>query len=234
MVAGAMIFCLFFSVLCFQYVASQDTCISDPTPDACKTYAPSKAVLDATLDSICLVNALAPVCSLRQLCKKQALATEPVCSPLTLLATACKVENSTQAMCADYQSLCGNPKSIVEACKIQTAMSDIPSTSSAVQSVKAICKEMPSMTGCDKCTNVTAAPANSTSCDVLVTYGKLCTSMPDMSQCGDWKTACKGSLSKVTDVCTESTQSKSMGASETQVVLTFLCGLVVSLAMSLS
>jgi copper transporter 1 len=201
-----------FSIVLSQALAQND-CMKDPSKDECKTFTPPKDSLNADLDALCKANPSNIGCSLRTLCKGSS--SESFCTPLSILGTACKADGVSGGPCSNYESLCGS-KSVVEACKKEAPVDGIPNSKKATEKVIGICKEMPTMDGCDKCAALSSSSGgnSSSSCDVLFSYGKLCKSMPDMSQCTEWKSMCDGPLGKLTDICnSKSSSSPSKSAS---------------------
>lgn len=88
--------------------------------------------------------------------------------------------------CANYNKLCSNA-SVVAECKTHTMLPQLPTTQQANQMVQDICTSM-SMADCDAC--VAPTGGGYPQCDILTTYAKLCTSMPDMEQCSMYKGMC--------------------------------------------
>ena len=63
----------------------------------------------------------------------------------------------------------------------------LPTTETVTREIYSICTEM-NMAGCENC----KIGPNSTyaECDLMSTYSQLCTAMPNMSQCGEFKQMC--------------------------------------------
>jgi copper transporter 1 len=100
--------------------------------------------------------------------------------------------------CDNYAAMCGNTTSVVKQCTQETPPQGFMTTDKINERVQSICTEM-NMDGCSDCKLRNGEKyAN---CDLLLTYGKLCKAMPDMSQCGEWKKMCKEDMSKVPQVC---------------------------------
>ena len=61
----------------------------------------------------------------------------------------CALDMPGMMGCGDYKSMCMNPNSVVQQCKL--AVAPVPSTMGAMKMIKSICAEMPSMNGCSSC-----------------------------------------------------------------------------------
>lgn len=167
-------------------------CLKDPTDKNCSTFVYKEDLIQADINRLCKQMDYMPGCSINSLCNSnKALANEPYCNSFSILADVCKTDMPGMGGCENYVSLCNNKNSLVPQCKINQPISNLPSTDLVNKQVKSICNEM-AMDGCEKCSFKTSYGK----CDLLAVYSQLCQAMPEMSQCGEWKTMCPGSASE--------------------------------------
>ncbi|KYR01229.1 endosomal membrane protein [Tieghemostelium lacteum] len=163
-------------------------CITDPSTTDCVGYQYPEANATADINSLCTAMFYMPVCDLQQACQKASL-TSGVCSAWSLLADSCTYDMPMMQGCKNFNSICSNT-SVVKACKDYDSITGLPNTDVLNEQIFSICNEM-SMEPCTQCPiSTTVAPAY-LKCDQLDVYTALCMSMPDMSQCSEWKEMCK-------------------------------------------
>lgn len=91
--------------------------------------------------------------------------------------------------CSTFIKMCGNnPQLSVNKQCLDSKIPKLPSSAYTTQAIHSICSSM-SMEGCNDC-KITNPNATYASCDLLKVYSYLCSSMPDMSECKEFKTMC--------------------------------------------
>lgn len=113
---------------------------------------------------------------------------------MSILADICKADSmSSMKGCKNaYNSMC-NQSSVIEMCTLYPALSHIPSTAVARNSVKGICTSH----AMEPCSKLETKP-----CDYLGILIELCIEMPEMAQCSIIEQICTDEeLKKVKGVC---------------------------------
>ena len=138
-------------------VHGQETldCLKDPSAPECASYTFSDETLNATLEEICVHSSLGEnygwpsACTLFSECKK-GRGLDAFCRPLGLVIAACEDQKEVIAECADYANVCGS-ESVIEQCKQDAILPDLPSAEDSMAATVAMCNDMPDMDGCDTC-----------------------------------------------------------------------------------
>jgi len=154
-------------------------CPRQNTNPACVDYRiPNPQVV---VNEMCEMMDNMPGCSVEsRVCKDSKFASSPYCTSSSLMADVCTDMTMGVQGCVDYQAMC-TASSVVKECTEPSLKTVLPTYAEAKKLVTDICTSMP-MSDCTTCT---------TSCDYLSTYSNLCLAMPNMAQCGAWKTLCK-------------------------------------------
>ena len=125
-----------------------------------------------------------PGCSLKNECSKDAnVLASPYCKTESLLSDICVADMPQMGICKNFSSVCTSSD-----CK---PLPNLPTSAILTQQIYSICSEM-KMDGCEKC-KIASSTSTYADCDLLGTFGNLCKSMPDMSQCVHWNKMCQGS-----------------------------------------
>ena len=150
----------------------------------CDAYEIPPATLDANILDLCTQMSGMPGCALQGKVAK-----------FQVYATIC-IDMPSMKGCADYKAQCqgGNVQ-----CSKNPPIA-VPSSSTVTKQIYSICNEM-NMDGCEVC-KISNANTSYSECNLLGTYAKLCTSMPDMSQCSAFKSMCSATD---LDYCTTTT-----------------------------
>ncbi|KAL3896547.1 MAG: hypothetical protein SGCHY_004007 [Lobulomycetales sp.] len=206
---------------CIQLASSQslEECVATPSNATCAGFQYSEELANADLDSLCRQMPFMVGCSLRKQCQDAGV-TAGTCSSFSLLGSVCAADHPRMGGCRNYRSLClitgsGDQATgpvptpaIVEQCAVEAPVPNLISSLQASNQIKSICNEM-NMDGCDRCTDTGTTYMN---CDLLDTYAFLCKAMPDMNQCGEWKSMCAsgsatGPDSAISSACSLSASS---------------------------
>lgn len=172
---------------------SPDACVADPTQADCASYTlPQKQAIQ-DVGGLCAAMPYMVGCSLNNACEN-GTASGALCDPFVILATIC-YEMPGMRDCANYNSLCSTPGSVVEECTtIAEGVANAPSTAQATDAVLTMCAEM-EMKGCDACTSKTECP------QPLETLSQICLGMPGMSGCSQFFAMCNTAGSTFTTLC---------------------------------
>jgi len=164
----------------FPFVVSgqNETCIPEPQHSYCTDY--KLPFVDKDVTMMCGgMMANMSGCEVNNICTTNKY-DSVYCQPFSVLKDLC-VDMSGMKSCKNYTSMCQKGSQV-----IQCDTKFIPMNSTSMkENIISICEEM-SMPGCEKC----STNAASLDCNVLSVYSNLCMSMPDMSQCHDWKLIC--------------------------------------------
>ncbi|KAF9918165.1 hypothetical protein FBU30_000328 [Linnemannia zychae] len=178
-----------------QAQAQSVDCLVTPSDPSCVSFELPPATITADLEGLCTQMPYMPGCSLYSSCKL-ASKTDQWCRPFSVLADICSVDMPMMKDCKNYVSLCGAASNQTTAsrpsiCKSAPMIASFPTTKNASALVIDICTEM-DMAGCERCHK--PSPGDyAANCDTLGTYAILCKAMPEMSQCGTWKSMCSTS-----------------------------------------
>ena len=193
-------------------LAQTEECITNPTLPACTSFVLTDETALTDLADLCKNMPFMVSCSMQKMCSAEQNINESVqkyCSPFSLLADGCAVDMPRMGGCARYSGMCGisrnvsgiavpaDPSSlfrntVVSQCTTASPLPLLPSTAQVNTQVKSICAEM-DMIGCDKCKITPQGGRTYLDCDILGVYSELCQAMPEMSQCGAWKSMCQQS-----------------------------------------
>ena len=140
-----------------------------------------------SLQSLCQMMPGMPGCSIKAICDKSKDALpSPYCTPSSLFTDICLKDMPRMGSCKNYSTICTSSE-----CKM---LDNLPTSATLTRQIYSICSEM-TMNGCQDCS---ISSSNSTypdkECNLLGTYVKLCKSMPNMSQCSEWKQMCSSSI----------------------------------------
>ncbi|KAH6602612.1 hypothetical protein BASA61_000945 [Batrachochytrium salamandrivorans] len=151
-----------------------------------------KTATDAALTQLCSEEATKNIlaCSIRASCKKVSChSKDNTCSDATLLVTACRTDAaiaSKSSACNIVTASCPNGS---ESSNSQCApLGGLPATLTVQQNLFNACKAM-KMDGCQDC----AAPSSNATianCNVMSVYSRICSTMPDMSNCQPYNLLC--------------------------------------------
>lgn len=173
-------------------VPSNDGCITDPTQEECKTFVMSDTEANKDLDQLCYSMPNMVGCSLRTACVN-GTANGQWCTPFTLLGTICE-EMSTMKGCANYNSLCFTPGSVVEQCAAEGPIPNAPSTEEARRQVMEMCADH-GMVGCETCTSMQKCP------HPLDSLSTVCIGMPGMAGCKQFFDMCGATGESFSELC---------------------------------
>ncbi|KAL3899979.1 MAG: hypothetical protein SGCHY_001658 [Lobulomycetales sp.] len=206
---------------CIQLASTQslEECVETPSNATCASFQYSEELAKADLDSLCRQMPFMVGCSLRKQCQDAGLTTG-TCTSFSLLGSVCAADHPRMGDCENYRSLClitgsGDQATgpvpvpaVVEQCAAEAPVPNLISSLQASNQIKSICNEM-NMDGCDRCTDTGTTYMD---CDLLDTYAFLCKAMPDMNQCGEWKSMCAsgsatGPDSAISSACSLSASS---------------------------
>lgn len=153
-------------------------CVTHPTNTTCKDYRiPDPA---GVLADMCTMDSM-PACSVsRRVCSQSEYSSSPFCATSSLMADACTDMTMGVTGCVNYVQMCVSGSVIAE-CYEPSLKNVLPTYKQAKNLVNDICTSM-SMSDCKQC--------ESGSCDYLSVYSDLCLAMPNMQQCGMWKSFC--------------------------------------------
>ncbi|WIA29639.1 hypothetical protein OEZ86_012126 [Tetradesmus obliquus] len=188
--------------------ANLDICVTEPSRANCTL--PFKlphacSVSDAT--RLCNAMHFMTACSVAKACTtsgadwaKNALgpgkvnvsrSNADICRPFQHIVTVCRLDDgmSKMAGCAHYNTMCVNG-SKVDMCSNVTGITALPTTKEVNTQVRSIC-EAKGAPGCEECMASWRAGKTWGDCDLLSVYSRLCSSSPDMKQCGAWNTMCQ-------------------------------------------
>ncbi|KAG0053597.1 hypothetical protein BGZ83_000807 [Gryganskiella cystojenkinii] len=169
-------------------------CIKNPSDPSCASFELPATTVQTDLEKLCTEMPFMPGCSLLKSCQS-AHKTDQWCNPFSVLADICAVDMPTMKGCYNYNSLCNGNSTKPAICSKAPMIPSFPTTKNASVLVIDICTEM-DMAGCERCPKP-APGAYAASCDTLGTYAILCKAMPEMSQCGTWKSMCAPSSSSM-------------------------------------
>ncbi|KAJ3394483.1 hypothetical protein HDU92_006868 [Lobulomyces angularis] len=164
---------------------------------AAQNYPDANATADITL--LCESMPFMAGCSVMTACSGK---SDAFCKPFSILSDICAADMPRMNDCTNYRVRCNitgtgdknvpaNPIALLgntndAQCKSELPLPSLPSSKSLSSQVSSICSEM-NMSGCEKCKNTGSTYMD---CNLLEVYSFLCKSMPDMKQCGEWKSLC--------------------------------------------
>mmetsp|Transcript_26078 Transcript_26078/g.85778 ORF Transcript_26078/g.85778 Transcript_26078/m.85778 type:complete len:378 (-) Transcript_26078:1641-2774(-) len=201
--------------LLFLTVSTQEksTCFQDPSQPWCSDadlFYDTEAVLD-DINSVCTHAPWLSGCSIKRSCEDGRM-NGNFCLRWSLLSDLCSAQVKEDvkglAGCSNYTKLCQRNDTAVRQCK-DPNLQHVPgliSSQQSLESVSALCKEMPDMQGCSQCSAATFA-----SCpDPLGTLSRLCLSMM-MADCKPWSEMCAESQGGLTAFCGEDSEGECSG-----------------------
>ncbi|KAL1924472.1 uncharacterized protein VTP21DRAFT_4126 [Calcarisporiella thermophila] len=169
------------------------SCLADMSRPQCASFQLDEATIAADLKDLCTEMPFMSGCTVQKTCQETPnLSSSKSCNSFSLLADICATDMPRMRGCKNYVALCSRNATYTAPrgpqCDAQPALSGLPTTMEASDLVGSICTEM-DMDGCEKCPKM---PPGSlmTKCDPFAVYSQLCQAMPDMRQCGKWKTMC--------------------------------------------
>lgn len=176
-------------LLILTLAKTQETpaCVENPKEPLCQDFKLPK-VRDY-IDELCDMMWM-PGCTVDKICHNSkynnSQTTDNICSEFSVMVDICDEMSMGVIGCAHWKQMCKpeDGKTVVKQCKTPNLTQALPTTRESKDLVKSICTEMP-MDGCDRC-----APGDN-QCDYLEVYSTLCIQMPEMEQCGKWKTMCE-------------------------------------------
>ncbi|KAI9144818.1 Ctr copper transporter family-domain-containing protein [Paraphysoderma sedebokerense] len=170
-------------------------CVSTPWDSSCADYRYPTDLQDADNINLCTQMNFMSGCTIDKICKATSMTATSLkakgyCDGFSVLANTCKNDMPKMGGCKNYVSMCAPTNSTVKQCTASTAIPGLPTTSTVNSAVRSICNSH-TMEGCEKCTF--ASPTAFGNCDLLTVYSQLCVAMPNMEECGSWKTMCSQS-----------------------------------------
>ncbi|KAJ1480420.1 Ctr copper transporter family-domain-containing protein, partial [Baffinella frigidus] len=165
-------------------------CWDSPSAEGCEdanVYYPPIEVL-ADIVAVCTAQPKLSGCSVYNACSSSG-ASGPFCTKWSILADLCSggaAATGVATGCRHYTQLCGLGKTSVTQCSdpLLRPIQSLVSAAVAAEDVAAMCDAM-SMEDCATCTTALCP-------DPLLSLGKLCISMPGMTDCLHWKVMCGG------------------------------------------
>eukprot|EP01130_Rhizamoeba_saxonica_P001424 TRINITY_DN11284_c0_g1_i1.p1 TRINITY_DN11284_c0_g1~~TRINITY_DN11284_c0_g1_i1.p1 ORF type:complete len:334 (-),score=32.20 TRINITY_DN11284_c0_g1_i1:59-1060(-) len=160
---------------------SAKSCIEDPTQASCVNFNMDETQVNHHITSLCNKMYM-PGCSIETVCKDNTYESSKYCKPFSIYKNLC-LDMPGMRNCTAYVSMCNNNKTVVKECK--TEVVPLPSSKQLAGDISGICGSM-DMDGCDKCSK------SGYNCDGggVEIYSMLCTAMPNMDECKDWKSMC--------------------------------------------
>mmetsp|Transcript_65099 Transcript_65099/g.149068 ORF Transcript_65099/g.149068 Transcript_65099/m.149068 type:complete len:405 (-) Transcript_65099:250-1464(-) len=163
-------------------------CWDSPSAEGCEdanVYYPPIEVL-ADIVAVCTAQPKLSGCSVYNACSSSG-ASGPFCTKWSILADLCSggaAATGVATGCRHYTQLCGLGKTSVTQCSdpLLRPIQSLVSAAVAAEDVAAMCDAM-SMEDCATCTTALCP-------DPLLSLGKLCISMPGMTDCLHWKVMC--------------------------------------------
>ncbi|KAI1321359.1 hypothetical protein EDD11_006697 [Mortierella claussenii] len=206
--SAVVLFFLSLSVTILPAHAQAANCLVTPSDPSCATFELPAATVQADLEGLCTQMPFMPGCSIFKSCQS-ASKTDQWCTPFSVLADICSVDMPMMRDCKNYVALCGTAANQTSAarpaiCQKAPMITAFPTTKNASALVIDICTEM-DMAGCERCPKP-KPDAYAADCDTLGTYAILCKAMPDMHQCGTWKTMCSASSDTASSLSFQSSE----------------------------
>jgi len=171
-------------------------CYENPNDSECAYFKHPDEQADTEVTALCHHMSYMPGCEVDVYCdylREQAgdgdldEYSKRFCDPFSVLADICYDDMPTMNDCENFTLLCA-PGSKVHQCEDEGKLPGLPTTMKAKQLVKSIC-DSHYMEGCSDCVLDNGDMADPY-CDIVSVYSTMCLVMPDMPECGDWKTMC--------------------------------------------
>jgi len=162
---------------------AQTECPTNAEDAACADFTLTDMQLQMNIDMLCNMMPGMTTCSLKDSCKD--------CSLFSSYANLCQ-DMPNMMGCQDYTKMCGTNPMMSEnkQCKDMNnmALKDIPATTPTTRAIFSMCNSH-AMDGCNDC-QIADENAVTAECDVLATFTKLCTGMPNMAECESFTQMC--------------------------------------------
>jgi len=160
-------------------LSSYDDCVINPTDPSCAKYVLPDSTILPFISALCGMMPTMPGCTINSICQDPQYSGSEYCKPFAVYKVLCN-DMPKMNNCTAYKSMCSpiNGTSSVQQCKMNAIQA--PNSSYCFSLITDMCSEM-FMDGCAECTK---------SCEYLQYYSDMCLSMPDMSDCADWKKMC--------------------------------------------
>jgi len=173
----------FVSIFSLVHYVWCQSCVYTPLLLECEYFTLTNNAINTNITSICNRMQGMTGCSLDNLCNK--ISSSSWCSPFQILKTLC-LDKPSIPECSSYNLMCQNG-SVVSQC--ETPILPLPSSQDVRSLIKSICNSMRMTDECDTCPQGVCT-------DALSAYSNLCISIPDMTECGDWRSYCSYGISE--------------------------------------
>ena len=195
---------------------SQTTsCFENPSQPRCADSAGyyTAAMIQEDLANLCTVMPGMSGCVVRAECGGGHIKGGK-CSGWSQLAEICTKMMSGMEGCKHYADLClKNNRTVVKMCQHADPVVGLVDEMTAKANTKKLCTQM-SMEGCRDCTD-SSCPAP------LLTYSKLCNSMPHMTVCKAWSSMCAANPNELGILCTDSPTTSGQSCSQAAMNMLF-------------